>query len=312
MTGAQDAPRPSRRAPRSRPLAPALHATIAVHAAAPAACLAACLAAPNLLPWIGAALLANHGVLTAAGMWPRSTLLGPNMRRLRPEAAARAELALTFDDGPDPAVTPHVLDMLDRAGARASFFCIGTAARAHPTLLRQIVSRGHRVENHSFTHPNWFACLGPAGLRRQIGDAQAALADITGTAPAFFRAPMGLRNPLLDPVLAETSLRFTSWTRRAMDGLRGDPGRAYRRLTRGLAAGDILLMHDGRSARSPSGAPVVLEILPRLLLALQHAGLKAVSLPPGCAGPGASVLQGAALSADAVPAPSPSAQHACE
>ena len=308
MRGEQSLPRPARRAPRLRPLAPALHATIAVHAAAPAACLAA----PHLLPWIGATLLANHAVLAAAGMWPRSTLLGPNLRRLPPAAAARAELALTFDDGPDPAVTPHVLDLLDRAGARASFFCIGTAARAHPALLRRIVASGHSVENHSATHPNWFACLGPAGLRRQIGDAQAALADITGAAPAYFRAPMGLRNPLLDPVLAETSLRFTSWTRRAMDGVRGDPAQAYNRLTRGLAAGDILLMHDGRCARAPSGAPVVLEVLPRLLVALQRAGLTAVSLPPGCAGPGPSALRGAALSADAAPAPSPSAQRACE
>jgi peptidoglycan/xylan/chitin deacetylase (PgdA/CDA1 family) len=231
-----------------------------------------------------AALLGNHAVLAAAGMWPRSTMLGPNLRRLPPAAAARWEVALTFDDGPDPDVTPRVLDLLDATGASASFFCIGRAARAQPALVREIVRRGHSVENHTDTHPNAFAAYGPTYLRREIGRAQAILADITGTPPTFFRAPMGLRSPLLEPVLAEAGLSLTSWTRRALDGTRGDPKAAERRLTSCLEPGDILLMHDGRCARTPDGRPCVLETLPRVLRTLAQRGLKTRALSDACAG----------------------------
>jgi len=264
---------PSRPA-RRRPYTPAIRASIGLHAAAPVALLAA----PTLLRWLAAGLIANHAMLTAAGMTPRSTLLGPNLRRLPTEAALPPTVALTFDDGPDPKVTPYVLDLLDAAGAKASFFCIGTAARAHPALLRDIVARGHSVENHTATHPSAFACYRPAALRREITDAQSLLADIAGTAPRFFRAPMGLRSPLFDPVLAETDLIYTSWTRRALDGTRRDPAPATRRLTRGLAAGDILLMHDGRCAIAPSGRPMVLEILPAVLNALRDLNLRSQAL----------------------------------
>lgn len=254
-----------------------LRASIGLHAAAAAAALAV----PQAWPWALGGVALNHAVLAGAGMWPRSTLLGPNLRRLA--AGCRAEVALTFDDGPDPAVTPRVLDLLDRHGARASFFCIGTAARAHPHLVREIVRRGHAVENHTDRHLNRFAALPPGGLRREIAAAQATLTALAGTPPGFFRAPMGLRSPLLQPVLAELGLGLVSWTRRALDGLRGDPAAAGARLRRDLAAGDVLLLHDGRAARTPDGHPVVLAVLPDLLAALAARGLRSVTLREGMA-----------------------------
>jgi peptidoglycan/xylan/chitin deacetylase (PgdA/CDA1 family) len=283
---------------RLRPLAPSIKLSVGLHAAAPFAWLAA----PATLPWLAGGLLLDHAILAAAGMWPRSRLLGPNLRGLPPPAQARGEIALTFDDGPDPDVTPRVLDLLDRHEAKASFFCIGTQARAYPSLLRDIVARGHSVENHTDTHASAFACFPPARLRREICRAQTSLADIAGTPSAFFRAPMGLRSPMLDPVLAETSLTYVSWTRRALDGVRGNPVAASRRLTMGLRAGDVLLMHDGRCARPPAGDPVVLEVLPGLLRAIEAAGLRSVSLPAACAG--------AAWSVDAAPARSASGVYA--
>ena len=258
-----------------RKLAPAIRASIGLHVLAPVAWAAS----PGMLPWLVGGLVLDHAVLAGAGMWPRSRLLGPNLTRLPAAAIRRGEVALTFDDGPDPDVTPWVLDLLDRQGATASFFCIGRAARRHPRLVGEIVRRGHSVENHSDSHPNGFACLGAAGLRREIGRAQASLAELAGVAPRFFRAPMGLRSPLFDPVLAGTELRLVSWTRRALDGVRCTPKAALGRLTRGLAAGDILLMHDGRGARTRQGAPVLMEILPGLLQAIGDADLRAVSLP---------------------------------
>ena len=241
--------------------------------------LAAAVAEPDAWPWALGAVLANHALLTAAGLWPRSKVLGPNLTRLPPAAAARGEVALTFDDGPDPALTPRVLDLLEAHGVRATFFCIAEKAARHPELAHEIVRRGHAVENHSNRHEHTFAFLMLGGLRRDLSAAQATITALTGRAPRFFRPPMGFRNPLLDPVLHEMGLALVSWTRRGYDTNRGDPDEVAMLLGRGLAAGDILLLHDGHAAPTPDGKPVVLEVLPRLLEAIQRRGLKPVTLP---------------------------------
>ena len=240
--------------------------------------LLAMLAWPSQWPvWLGW-VVANHVILATAGLWPRSRLLGSNLTRLPPEAAARGEVALTFDDGPDPLVTPQVLAQLDAAGARATFFCVGDQLRRHPDLARDIVRRGHHIENHTDTHPNLFAAMGWRRMAQQVAGGQAAVEAVTGRAPRFFRAVAGLRNPWLDPILARQGLRLAAWTRRGYDTRTGDAEAVYQRLTRGLAAGDVLLMHDGHAARTPSGQPVVLAVLPRVLAALQAQGLRCVPL----------------------------------
>jgi len=268
------------------PVPPLLWATAGVHAVAPLAMLAM----PAEWPWVLAALVANHAVVTAVGLWPRSTALGPNLKRLPDAAAARREVALTIDDGPEPEVTPAVLDLLDAAGARATFFCIAANAQRHPELVREIVRRGHSVENHSHVHSHRFSLLGPRGLAREIGAAQSVLSDVTGVAPRFFRAPAGLRNPFLAPVLHGMGLALASWTRRGFDTRERDPQRVLQRLTRGLAAGDILLLHDGNCARDAQGRPVVLAVLPALLDELRRQGLVPVSLPQALSTPQAAAI----------------------
>jgi peptidoglycan/xylan/chitin deacetylase (PgdA/CDA1 family) len=225
--------------------------------------------------WPVAALAANHLALGLIGMWPRSRLLGDNMLRLPGAAARRGEIAVTFDDGPNPDVTPKVLDILDRYGAKASFFCVGEKAAAHPEIVREIVRRGHAIENHSMRHSGFFGFYGPAALRRDVGAAQSVLGGITGRPPRFFRAPMGIRSPMLDPVMARLGLRYITWSRRGFDTVARDPTVVLERLSDGLAAGDILLMHDRRSVH---GEPIVLTVLPALLEKLSAAGLKSVSL----------------------------------
>ena len=256
---------------------PLLRATVAVHAAAAAAAIASPAAAG---PWALAGVALNHAVLTGAGLWPRSDWLGPNLTRLPDAAAARGEIALTIDDGPDPEVTPAVLDLLDaHGGQRATFFCIAERARAHPALLREIVARGHGVQNHSLAHRHGFSLLGPKGIAAEIQRAQAVLADLTGRAPSCFRAPAGLRNPFLDPVLHRLGLHLVSWTRRGFDTRERDPQRVFARLARGLAGGDILLLHDGHAARTAGGGrAVALEVLPALLERCRARGLRSVSL----------------------------------
>jgi peptidoglycan-N-acetylglucosamine deacetylase len=253
---------------------PLLKASAALHVGAAALALAR----PSLWPWALGAVIVNHVHLTATGLWPRSTLLGPNLTRLPRAAARRGEVALSIDDGPDPEVTPQVLDLLDEYRVKATFFCVGRRVEGCAELAREIVLRGHAVENHSYRHLNYFSLLGPRGLADEIERAQEAIGTVTGRRPIFFRAPAGLRSPLLDPILTRLNLMLASWTRRGFDSVNRDPESVYARLTSGLAAGDILLLHDGHAARTHSGTPVILEVLPRLLTGIAQLGLIPVRL----------------------------------
>jgi peptidoglycan/xylan/chitin deacetylase (PgdA/CDA1 family) len=240
--------------------------------------LIAVIAAPGHWRWALGAVLANHALFMLVGLWPRSRWLGPNWTQLPAAASARNEIALTIDDGPDPVVTPQVLELLDRHAAQASFFCIGEKAARYPDLCREIVRRGHAVENHSQHHRHHFALMGYSGLMRELRTAQDTLAAIAGQRPLFFRAPAGLRNPFLDPVLARLGLRLASWSARGFDTRIGDVERVKNRLLRGLRAGAILLLHDGNAARTPDGIPVILQVLPAILAAAREANLRSVTL----------------------------------
>lgn len=264
---------PSPSSPRWRP-SPLVCASLGLHAGA----LAAILARRSLWPWALGVVLADHALLTAAGLTPRSALLGPNWTRLPRAAASRREVAITIDDGPDPRVTPRVLDLLEQRRAKATFFCIGERVQRYTELTREMVRRGHSVENHSQRHLNYFSLLGPGGLVAEIERAQDTIGITTGQHPMFFRAPAGLRSPFLDPVLSRLGLRLASWTRRGFDTVSVRPEKVLGKLTRGLGAGDILLMHDGHAALTGKGTPVILEVLPRLLDALSAADLTPVTL----------------------------------
>jgi peptidoglycan/xylan/chitin deacetylase (PgdA/CDA1 family) len=255
-----------------------LYASAGLHAAAAAATLVL----PALWPWTLGAVALNHAVLTGAGLTPRCGWLGPNLTRLPHASVTRGEVAITIDDGPDPEVTPQVLSVLGVYRARASFFCVGERVERHPELAREIVRLGHTIENHSQHHRHGFSLMGPGGIEREILGAQQSIADITGERPQFFRAPAGLRNPFLDPVLSRLRLELAAWTRRGFDTVNSDSGQVYRRLTRSLAAGDILLLHDGHAARGRLGTPVIIEVLPRLLETLRSRQLQPTTLRAAC------------------------------
>lgn len=253
---------------------------------------------PGGVAWALGAVALNHALLTAATLSPKSALLGPNRTRLPPDAAQRNEIALTFDDGPEPAVTRAVLDLLDRHHTRATFFCIAERASAHAGLVREMVARGHSVQNHSHRHRHNFCLLGPIALAREIARSQQVLSDLSGARPTCFRAPAGFRNLFLDRVLHREGLSLVSWTRRGFDTRERDAERVLARLTRGLAGGDILLLHDGHAAANRDGGqPLVLEVLPRLLERCRDKGLRPVTLPE-------------ALSQEAAPGRVPIAQAA--
>ncbi|MBS0505949.1 MAG: polysaccharide deacetylase family protein [Proteobacteria bacterium] len=253
---------------------PLLAGSALLHAGAAAGVLAA----PQLWPWALGAVAANHALVTTLGLLPRSHALGPNITRLPPAPGTPGRIALTIDDGPDPEVTPRVLDLLAEQGLTASFFLIGHRAERHPQLCRAITAAGHRVENHGYSHSHALSLFGPARLAADIARAQAVIADACGQAPRFFRPTAGLRNLFLEPVLARQGLRLASWTRRGYDTREPRADVVLQRLTRGLADGDILLLHDGHAARTGDGRPVIEPLIPLLAQQLARAGLRTCTL----------------------------------
>ena len=128
-------------------------------------------------------------------------------------------VALTFDDGPHPEHTPRVLDLLDRAGAKATFFVIGHKAEAHPEVVREIVRRGHAVGVHSYAHDRLFSLRSLRFVRDDLRRAVAAIEAITGERPWLFRPPVGHTSLRIARAVEELDLEVIGWSARGVDGL---------------------------------------------------------------------------------------------
>jgi peptidoglycan/xylan/chitin deacetylase (PgdA/CDA1 family) len=234
---------------------------------------------PKYWLWLTALIIVDHLLIITAGLLPRCRLLGANWTKLPMVSLNCGYCAITIDDGPDPEVTPQVLDILDSYHAKATFFCIGQQAESYPDLCREIVQRGHAVENHTQHHWHYFSLLiNTTQIRLEIETAQKSLAAITGIQPLFFRPTAGLRNFLLDFVLSQMGLKLASWTRRGFDTRETNATRVLNKLLKNLQTGDILLLHDGHAARTAEGVPVIIEVLPELLKSMNKAQLNTVTL----------------------------------
>lgn len=260
---------------------PFIWLNLALHLAA----IATLLITPGAWIMVLLALFLLHCLLAMAGLIPRCKLLGQNLTRLPAAAIRRGEIAITLDDGPDPEVTPQVLEILAQHAAHATFFCIAEQAARYPELCRQAVAAGHMIENHGLRHLKRSSLYGPAGWQHEVLDAQTVLEQITGRRPQFYRPIAGLRNLFLDPLLQRHGLFLACWTRRSYDTHESNPDIVLSRLIRNFDAGDILLLHDGHSARSAAGRPVILDVLPRLLNEIARRKLKPVTLRQACERP---------------------------
>lgn len=186
-------------------------------------------------------------------------------------------VALTFDDGPCPMHTPKVLDMLDAAGVKATFFVIGYKAEAHPDIVRDIIKRGHVVGSHSYTHNRAFSLLSKAAVKQDIERSLACLEKITGSRPALFRPPIGHTNPRIARVVEELDLTVVGWSVRALDGVASaDPDRVAGRVVPKLEDGAIVLLHD--AAEHDDRTPASIDALPKILDAMDRKNLVGVTV----------------------------------
>ncbi len=226
-------------------------------------------------------LLAGHWGWAAAVFWttfwvigygtivPRACLFGPHVSRLPGHHEGLKQVWITVDDGPDPATTPALLDVLDRHQSKAGFFLIGSKAEKHPELVREIARRGHIVGNHSQTHPaGHFWTLRPARMWAEVAGCQQTLTDILGTPPVWFRPPVGHHNLFLAAPLRALGLTMAMWDCRGFDGVVKNPLLILRLIARSLRPGSIVLLHDG--------TPMCVEVLEGALRLMAERGLKAV------------------------------------
>lgn len=173
---------------------------------------------PSLSTGIVSGLGAAAGVGLAIGgwfyasRWPSSRLFGRALT-----APARAgELALTFDDGPNPAWTPPLLDLLAGHNVRATFFMLGGFAQAEPELVRRVAAAGHLIGNHTWSHPH-LSSTPAARIREELTRTTAALEQITGSPVKYFRPPFGARRPVVFRIARELGLTPVLWNAMTSD-----------------------------------------------------------------------------------------------
>jgi peptidoglycan/xylan/chitin deacetylase (PgdA/CDA1 family) len=194
-----------------------------------------------------------------------------HVRDLVASAPANA-IALTVDDGPHPIWTPQILALLRRLDIRATFSLIGSQAHGRPDLVRRIVGDGHVLTNHTMTHPQPFAARSATAVRREIVNAQSAIAEAAGVAPRLFRSPGGSWSAGVLAATAAAGLRPVSWDVDPRDWTRPGTAAITSRLL-SARAGDIVLCHDGGGNRAETLAALA-AVLPRL----RDRGLRFVTL----------------------------------
>jgi peptidoglycan/xylan/chitin deacetylase (PgdA/CDA1 family) len=243
-------------------------------------------------PWlIGAAgALGTAAGITAYGAaFPHAQVFGPTVCRTN----SPRRLAITFDDGPNPAITPKLLDLLQQHHAHATFFLIGRFVREYQELVREIAARGHAIGNHTETHPNLF-WFGQSQIRIELSRCSDAIQSATGQLPKWFRPPFGMRNPWLAGVARELDLRVVMWTLIPGDWRDDKPSEWLIRrmtpvavrtenklqnpLTRASYTGEILCLHDGFHRRQNGDRTHTLAALEHWLPRWRDLGLDFVTI----------------------------------
>jgi len=181
-----------------------------------------------------------------AALYPTSQLFG----RVVIAGEDPGELALTYDDGPNPAATPRLLEVLAKHEVRATFFLIGESVRRQPGLAREIAAAGHAIGNHTMTHP-WLSYRSAARIRGEIAGGSAAIEDVIGGEVRLFRPPHGARRPVVLRVAEELGLATVNWNIITHDWRVQPPESIVEKVRNGLrrnrahGRGSNILLHDG-------------------------------------------------------------------
>jgi peptidoglycan-N-acetylglucosamine deacetylase len=179
-------------------------------------------------------------------------------------------VSLSFDDGPVRGKTDVVLDILRNHNVPAAFFCIGERMSMNPELVRRIHDEGHIIGNHSFYHRVTFDLQSSSMISKELYDTDVVLHRLTGKRPKFFRPPYGVTNPMVARAVKRRNYKVIGWSIRSFDTITSDPRKLFKRVTRTLKNGDIILLHDHCES--------TIEILPLLLDHISKSGFKVVRI----------------------------------
>ncbi|MFC6646595.1 polysaccharide deacetylase family protein [Granulicella cerasi] len=227
----------------------------------------------------GAAVLGTAYILADATLRPESQLFG----RTVVAGYDPAEVALTFDDGPNTAMTPALLDLLAEHRVRATFFMIGRFAREEKMLARRVHDAGHLVGNHTVTHP-WLAWQSSARVREELRGCNAMLEDAIGAPITVFRPPHGARRPVVLRTAQELGMATVQWNAMGQDWLHISSEQIVKNLGRGMRRaekhrrGSNLLLHDGYDVQQAADRSATLAAVRMLLETLPAQGKRFVGV----------------------------------
>ena len=227
------------------------------------------------------ALLA--GGTAYAARWPTSQLFGRTLIDARETSNSVHTIALTYDDGPSNRNTPALLDILQKANVRATFFLIGNHVRRHPALARRIAELGHTIGNHTDMHPD-LARQTPARIRQELSRCQQTIMDATGITPTLFRPPYGSRKPAVLRIARELQLTPVLWNITAEDWKPHAPGTLLFNISRGMVRNRIrhrtrnVLLHDASHLDGTTPQPRI-DTLDLTTALLRRSDLRFVTMP---------------------------------
>ena len=217
----------------------------------------------------GLLLYATLGVL-----WPQCGMYGDALSRGK---VGFRRVALTFDDGPHPATTRAVLEILRAHDVRATFFMLGHKVEAHPEVVREVQAAGHRLGIHGFEHDHLFSLRSSNYVLTQIQRTQRAIEKACGVRPTLFRPPIGFASHLTFRGAERAAVAVVAWTVRSLDGLESArPAQVAARVLRHLEDGAIVVLHD--AAERDDFSPASIAALPLILQALRQRAYEAVTL----------------------------------
>jgi peptidoglycan/xylan/chitin deacetylase (PgdA/CDA1 family) len=229
--------------------------------------------------WMGLGLLALAVAFVAVAGWtcftPNTTAFGPVITGRGVQARM---MALTFDDGPSPDVTPRILDALAERGARATFFVLGRHVEAHPEIAVRIQEEGHELASHGYDH-SILTFTGTAGVREQLRRTEEALVGIGASPlPRLFRAPHGFRNPFVSRAAQRAGYRVVGWTKGVWDTAAPGVETIVRRCVQGFRPGAVLLLHDADGSGAGGDRSQTADAVPRVVDAAAEQGYELVTV----------------------------------
>ena len=215
-----------------------------------------------------------YAVATVGVLFPGLQMYAPIVLR---GPAGRRSVALTFDDGPHPVTTRRILATLGATRHRATFFVLGTKARRHPEIVREIHAAGHTLGVHGDRHDRWHSFRMPWTVRDELSRTAQVVEDAAGIRPRFFRPPLGHTSITTIPGVRGAGMTIVGWSVRGLDGLRGrTPDAVVARVARGLTDGAIVMLHD--ASEHDDFEPASVRALPDVLRLLDERDWTSVGL----------------------------------